>query len=257
MQDFSSMRSRLEPHLPHLRLYARALAGSQHAGDALVRTLLSALVDQPGALSARAEPRLQLFQLFHSCHDPDHPGFCGHAGTSLPHPGRQALLLSVVEGFTLAQTAKILSETEAEVAQAIATARTEIAEMIRSRILIVEDEPLIAMHLEHLMEDMGHSVVAIAASRDEAVIAAQTHAPDLLLVDIQLLDGSSGIDAANSIVAQFDIPVIFITAFPERLLTGEPPEPAFLVTKPFDPDAVIATVGQALLARLPEFASAT
>ncbi len=257
MQDFSSMRSQLEPHLPHLRLYARALSGSQHAGDALVRSLLAALVVQPGALSGEADPRLQLFQLFHACHDPAHPGFCGHAGMALPHPDRQALLLTVVEGFNLSQTAQILDQTEHRVELAIDSARTAIADMMRSRILIIEDEPLIAMHLEQLMEDMGHSVVAIAATRDQAVIAAEAHSPDLLLVDIQLADGSSGVDAANAIVALLDIPVIFITAFPERLLTGEPPEPAFLVTKPFDPDAVVATVGQALLARLPEFALAT
>lgn len=70
--------------------------------------------------------------------------------------------------------------------------------------------------------------------------------PELVLADIQLADGSSGIDAVNRILATKNLPVIFITAFPERLLTGERTEPTFLITKPFLPDMVKALVSQAL-----------
>lgn len=244
MPDALSMRDQIVPHLPHLRRYARALTGSQHSGDDLVRGLLQTLADTPGALSPDGNPRLELFRLF-------------HAGSSLPHPDRQALLLTAVEGFGAAQAAQILGQTELQVEQAVIDARAAIADMIRSRVLIIEDEPMIALHLEQMMEDVGHSVVAIAATARQAVSAAQAQAPDLLLVDIQLADGSSGIEAVASILANIDIPVIFITAFPERLLTGQPLEPAFVVNKPFDPDAVLATVAQALLARLPGFAPAT
>lgn len=68
----------------------------------------------------------------------------------------------------------------------------------------------------------------------------------MVLADIQLADGSSGIDAVNDILAASAIPVIFITAFPEHLLTGERPEPTFLVTKPFDENMVKALISQAL-----------
>ena len=70
--------------------------------------------------------------------------------------------------------------------------------------------------------------------------------PKMILADIQLADGSSGIDAVNDILSTEALPVIFITAFPERLLTGERPEPTFLVTKPFNPDMVKALISQAL-----------
>ena len=70
--------------------------------------------------------------------------------------------------------------------------------------------------------------------------------PGLVLADIQLADGSSGLDAVNEILTEIEVPVIFITAFPERLLTGEKPEPAFLITKPFRPEAVKAAISQAL-----------
>jgi len=70
--------------------------------------------------------------------------------------------------------------------------------------------------------------------------------PGLVLADVQLADGSSGIDAVSDILGEFDVPVIFITAFPERLLTGERPEPTYLISKPFQPENVKAAISQAL-----------
>ena len=75
---------------------------------------------------------------------------------------------------------------------------------------------------------------------------AQQFKPGLVLADVRLADGSNGMDAASDILRSFDIPVIFITAFPEHLLTGERPEPAFMITKPFKEEAVKALIGQAL-----------
>ena len=243
-----TIRSEIEALLPQLRLYARALAGSQETGDTLVRALLEALLKDPESLGREHLSRQQLFRLFHAVHDPD---------AALPHAGRQALLLTAVVGFTTEQAAQILDQDEPQVQRSIAQACAAIGEMIRSRILIVEDEPLIAMHLQLLMEDMGHEVVAVAVSHDEAVQAASEHEIDLLLSDIQLANGSSGIDAAKVIVAQHRMPVIFITAFPDQLMTGEAPEPAFVIVKPFDKDAVGTMVSQALLALLPDFSPNT
>jgi CheY-like chemotaxis protein len=67
-----------------------------------------------------------------------------------------------------------------------------------------------------------------------------------VLADIQLADGSSGLDAVNEILSTIDVPVIFITAYPERLLTGDRPEPTYLVTKPFQESTVRAAISQAL-----------
>jgi len=113
-------------------------------------------------------------------------------------------------------------------------------------VLIIEDEPIIALDLTRLVRDMGHIVAGAAATRSEAVRLAEEIRPGLLLADIRLADGTSGMDAAVEIRRQHNVPVIFITAFPEYLLTGERPEPAFLITKPFREDAVKALVGQAL-----------
>ena len=159
---------------------------------------------------------------------------------------RQAFLLTALEGFTPSEAAQILDADFDEVEQLIAEAQAEIDAELATDVLIIEDEPVIAADIEALVKELGHRVTDIAATRTEAVDAVARKTPGLVLADIQLADGSSGIDAVKDILARFDVPVIFITAFPERLLTGERPEPTFLITKPFQPETVKAAIGQAL-----------
>jgi CheY-like chemotaxis protein len=151
-----------------------------------------------------------------------------------------------VEEFSTPEIADILGRSEADVAALVDQAGREIAEQVATDVLIIEDEPLIAMDIEGVVESLGHRVNGIARTHAEALSAAERKAPGLVLADIQLADGSSGIDAVNEMLTRFSVPVIFITAFPERLLTGERPEPAFLITKPFQPETVKAVISQAL-----------
>jgi CheY-like chemotaxis protein len=116
---------------------------------------------------------------------------------------------------------------------------------VASKVAIIEDEPLIAMDLENLVESLGHQVVGLARTKAEAVALARSARPGLL-ADIRLADGASGLDAVNEILETFGVPVIFITAYPETLLTGQRPEPAFLISKPFRAEMVKAIVSQAL-----------
>ena len=103
------------------------------------------------------------------------------------------------------------------------------------------------MDITAIVEGMGHQVTGNARTHTEAVAMAAADRPDLILADIQLADNSSGVEAVNEILAQFgDIPVIFITAFPERLLTGDRPEPAFLINKPYTEEQVRSAVSQAM-----------
>ena len=122
----------------------------------------------------------------------------------------------------------------------------ELAAEIATDVLIIEDETFIALDLEGLAESLGHRVVGIARTHAEAVTIAKPKKPGLILADIQLADGSSGLDAVNELLDEFEVPVIFITAYPERFLTGQRPEPAFLIAKPFQPATVSAVVSQAL-----------
>jgi DNA-directed RNA polymerase specialized sigma24 family protein/ActR/RegA family two-component response regulator len=246
----------ITPHLPSLRRYARALSGSQESGDAYVIALLEALVENPTMFPSVIPPKIGLYRLFSTLWNsvdtnafPDAPEK-SHALRSLqsltPLP-RQAFLLLSVEGFEPEEIAEILKTNIAEVAALIACADDEIANRLPpAQILIIEDEPLTASHLEDLVSGLGHSVIGIARTHKEASALAQERQPELILSDIQLADGSSGIAAVNEMLASFDAPVIFVTGHPEMLLTGTKPEPTFLVAKPFNADTVKAVIGQAL-----------
>jgi CheY-like chemotaxis protein len=248
----------LAPHIPLLRRYARALTGSQRSGDAYVAAALQTLIEDRGAFDMSLPPRVALYRVFHAIWDSAHidpPAVEGGSSLAakaqerlraLTPLSRQALLLTTVEGFTTDETARIIGLPWAEVTALVAEARAEIERQTRARVLIIEDETLIAIDLSDIVAKLGHEVVATADTASKAIAAAAQHKPDLVLADIQLADGSSGIDAVNEILHRVAVPVIFITAFPDRLLTGERPEPTFLITKPYLEETVQAAVSQAL-----------
>lgn len=242
------LKAEIAPQLPFLRRYARALTGSQMLGDQAVRDLLEALVAAPEQFDRAAEPRAELFRLFHRLWRGRADGSpAGGLIGELSLHTREALLLTVIEAFTVEQTAVILASSAASISAEIEAARGAIAEGLYSKVLIIEDETIIALDIKSIVESLGHNVSGIARTRSEATVMAAELRPELILADISLADGSSGIGAVNDIMVLDDLPVIFITAFPERLLTGERPEPTYLITKPFSPETVAATIGQALL----------
>lgn len=247
-----SLRDTIGAELPFLRRYARAITGSQSMGDAAVRETLEALLEAPEELRSDRPVRTELYRIFHKIWTADNlspvelPSRTGVVA-QLPVATRQALLLTAVEGFSSSEVAEILGSDSDDVNSRVAGARDAIADALAARVLIIEDESIIAMHLKSIVERLGHETIAIVRTRDEAVRVATDTQPELVLADISLADGSSGIDAVKDILAEQSVPVIFITAFPERLLTGERPEPTYLITKPFEPETVTATIGQALL----------
>jgi CheY-like chemotaxis protein len=243
-------------HLPYLRRYARALTGSQMAGDAYVAATLETLVSEPETIGSVGNVKVELFQVFTRIWNSlsvngrseqiqrDLPAEV-RIGQITPLP-RQAFLLSCLEGFSEEEVSAILAVSTDQVRELVDEAGRELAADMATDILIIEDEPLIAMDLEALVEGLGHNVTGVARTRTEAVKLAATKRPGLILADIQLADGSSGLDAVNDLLKAFEVPVIFITAYPERFLTGERPEPAFLIAKPFQPANVSAVISQAL-----------
>ena len=250
---------RLAPHLPYVRRYARALTGDQATGDRYVRVALEALAAGERVLEAHLTPRVALYHVFHTIwcstgaqlEDERDGGIDESRGAAdrlmrIAPRSRQAFLLTALEGFTPTEAAQILGARVDEVESLIAEAQAEIESELATDVLIIEDEPVIAADIEALVRELGHRVLDMASTRTEAVAAVAQKAPGLVLADIQLADGSSGVDAVKDILQRFDVPVIFITAFPERLLTGERPEPTFLITKPFQPETVKAAIGQAL-----------
>lgn len=256
-----SLGQQLAPHLPFLRRYARALTGSQSHGDHYVRAALEAIVAAPGEFPRDVDPRLGLYRTFQLIwasangeQDGDRDMVSGGDDESIARArlarmtplSRQALLLTAMEGFTPEDAAYLIDVGPNDVESLVDDALAEIEQQTRARVLIIEDEPIIAMDIESIVRDLGHEVTGVAVTRDEAVALAMEDRPGLVLADIQLADDSSGIDAVKDILVQFAVPVIFITAFPERLLTGERPEPTFLITKPFQRSTVKAAIAQAL-----------
>jgi DNA-directed RNA polymerase specialized sigma24 family protein len=250
-----SLVEQLGPHLPYLRRYARALTGNQKSGDAYVKAALQALAAGEAELE-ELPPKVALYKLFQVIWGatgaklesaPEQTGDAiAQRVMRIPPRHRQAFLLTALEGFTIDEAGQILDENTEGVRNLIARAQRDIEAELATEVLIIEDEPVIAADIEALVLDLGHRVSAVATTRTEALAAVRARRPGIVLADIQLADGSSGIDAVNDILKGMDVPVIFITAFPERLLTGEKPEPAFLITKPFQPETVKAAIGQAL-----------
>jgi DNA-directed RNA polymerase specialized sigma24 family protein/CheY-like chemotaxis protein len=243
-------------HLPFLRRYARALTGSQSSGDAYVAAVLEAILEDATNLPDGEDARVALYRTFTKIWNSvpvngtaelveDQLPAEARLGKLTPLP-RQAFLLISLEGFNEDDAARILDVDVAALRKMLDDAGQELAGEIATDVLIIEDEPLIAMDIEGLVERLGHNVLGVARTHKEAVRLAGDRRPGMILADIQLADGSSGLDAVNELLQTFNVPVIFITAYPERFLTGERPEPAFLIPKPYQPATVSAVISQAL-----------
>jgi DNA-directed RNA polymerase specialized sigma24 family protein/CheY-like chemotaxis protein len=255
-----SIGAEVAAHLPFLRRYARALTGSQSTGDAFVKaTLEAALADRDLADSLKGG-RVPLYAAFNKlwssaylevgADDSDAGGLHETAAQDqlkrITPLNRQALLLTTVEDFTETEAAQIMDVDEDGIGKLVQEAIEEIDRENSTSVLIIEDEPLISMQLEDLVRSLGHEICGTAATRRQAQNAVAEKMPGLVLADIQLADGSSGLDAVDDILSMGSVPVIFITAYPERLLTGDRPEPTYLITKPFQESTVRAAISQAL-----------
>ncbi|NNK15921.1 MAG: response regulator [Sulfitobacter sp.] len=246
----------LGANIPYLRRFSRAMTGSQQSGDTFAAATLEAILADRSILDGH-DVKTGLFKVLYgiwaSAGAPVDDGESGARAkaqrrlASLTNNSREALLLHTIEGFSFDEVAQIIGVQQAEAEDLISIARREMADSTAGSVMIIEDEAIIAMDIESIVAEIGHRVTGIARTRDEAIALARADAPDLILADIQLADNSSGIDAVNDILQELGVrPVIFITAFPERLLTGDKPEPAFLISKPYSVDQVESSVSQAM-----------
>jgi DNA-directed RNA polymerase specialized sigma24 family protein len=251
-----SVSDQLGANIPYLRRFARAMTGSQQTGDTFASAALEAILVDRSVLDGY-DVKTGLFKVLYGIWasagapvDEEEHGARAKAQqrlAGLTNNSREALLLHTIEGFSFGEVAEIIGVTQPEVEELVSIARREMADRATGSVMIIEDEAIIAMDIEAIVADMGHRVTGIARTRDEAFDLAGKDMPDLILADIQLADNSSGIDAVNDILkAMGTRPVIFITAFPERLLTGDKPEPAFLISKPYSVDQVVSSVSQAM-----------
>ncbi len=249
------------PEIPYLRRHARLLSGSKEVGDEYVRLCLELVMAEPERMTGD-DLRVQLFQAFHSVwsvinpSEPEPETETNESTTqeerieqglaALAPTERRVLLLVAVEDFSYEAAAKILGLDTEAVRRHFTKARRDLDKQVTCTVLIIEDEALIAMELSRIVQEMGLTVIGTASRQDDALEAVERERPGLVLADIQLQDNGSGIVAAHGILQQLNVPIVFVTGYPDRLLTGEGFEPAFIVTKPFREDALKATIAQAL-----------
>ena len=255
----ADLQEKILLNLPYLRRYARMLTGSQERGDNYVAACLEAIVEEPSSMYDAPDPRLELFRQFHqiwSMVDSALPedktmgqnleARVKKSLATLPSKERQALLLVSVEGFTVDQTGYILGQSERDVHDLLRQAQLDVSQRAMANILIIEDDAIIALNNAEIVREMGHNVIGTAARQAEALALAEKTSPDLILADIQLAEGDNGITTVQEILQSTEVPVIFVTGFPERLLTGKTLEPAFVITKPFEPDTLKTAIAHAL-----------
>lgn len=255
----NGLREEAAATLPYLRRYARALTGSQPLGDQWVRMCVEVLLQQPELLSSKTTTSADIFTIFHKLQLPfnalepessteatDAPARLKTHLTDIPQRQRQVLLLTVLEGFSIGEVADILEISIDEAEADLKAARDELERVASVRVLVIEDEAVIALDVAKIVRDAGHQVVGIAPTEKAAIDLARKHLPHLVLADIQLRDGDSGIAAVREILKAVSAPVIFVTGFPERLLTGHGLEPAFIITKPFNPEVLKTAMAHAL-----------
>ena len=225
--------------LPYARRYARALTGSQQHGDALVAEALRGVL---AATPPAGEHALRV-AMYGAISD---AAPYEDAGQEMNSVQRKLLLLTALEELPLTDAAAALRLQVDAAEHELRVARDRLRAGAAARVLIIEDEPIIALDIQELVERCGHSVVGIAATEQEAVEIARRDPPTLVLADINLGVGGDGATAVARILKDISVPVIFVTAYPERLLTGDVTEPAFVITKPFDPTTLAVATYQAV-----------
>ena len=241
-----SHRSELIRALPYARRYARALTGSQPRGDLLVAESLRELVTQQGGRSSARHDLYRVISIKAAALEKNAP-----QNHTLPLSQRELLLLTALEGLPSNQAAEILGIDPKAAVQQIDDAYKTIRSVSQTAILIIEDEPIIAMDIEDLVIRCGHTVAGIAHTQADAIALAKETKPGLILADINLGNGGNGMDAVAEIMRTMSVPVIFVTAYPECLLTGNTIEPAFVITKPFDPLMLAVATYQAITGGVP------
>jgi DNA-directed RNA polymerase specialized sigma24 family protein len=226
--------------VPSIRRYARLLIGSAQTADSYAQTCLERLVlTRPPSLT---DLRRHMFHTLHCsvCDDeialdtttteankPLERGFL-----SLPVAQRAAVLLHEIEHFTLAETALILRRSVEAVREDVTAGRAALHTDLRA-VFIIEDDWMIAEHLGLIAAEIGLRVCGTASERNEALAGVALYRPSLVLSDVDLGGGRvGGLALSDEIQQRFDVPVIFITGYPERVQFHA--KGALVVTKPVD-----------------------
>jgi CheY-like chemotaxis protein len=235
-----------------LRQFCRLLLADWLFGDEIARIAASNLPVQGPISEMRVRAFRGMLKLWREAYEsqvPPRPFTDASLLTSLgpPPPDEQtALLLFDVMEFDAAEVEAILGPVTAPAMQLVMDGRAQYADKADGAVVIVEDEPAIAFDLQLIVEGLGASVAAMAANAEDGVKLILKHKPKTVLLDYNLDGGGTGIDVFNNIREDHDCTVVFVTAFPRELLTGEGAEPDIVITKPYSELCMRAVIAHAL-----------
>lgn len=116
------------------------------------------------------------------------------------------------------------------------------------RILVVEDEHIVAMGIKKMLKNLGYTVTGVASSGKDAISKAESTFPDVVLMDIMLKGDMDGVEAAKEIRERFDVPVVYLTAYSDNkiLERAKKTEPFGYIVKPFDEKDLHSSIEVAL-----------
>lgn len=241
-------------HTATVRQFARAIFADRLIGDELTRLALAKVnIDPNGStdsLSDLLHAFLHTWRMASSGKPTEKSLFSDEALlAALPEPpgdDRLMLLLVDVLSFSPETAAKIISLNDKDPYKALEMGRQIVSLPRKARAIIIEDEPLIAADLREIMSSMGIEVVGEANTADKAVSLSKREKPNIILADYNLVGMKTGADAVMEIQDMNNCPVVFITGYPEQVLTGEDVEPDFVIAKPYRIESVKAAVAHCL-----------
>ncbi|MGA9187445.1 MAG: response regulator [Methanosarcina sp.] len=120
--------------------------------------------------------------------------------------------------------------------------------MAEGRILIVEDEHIVAMGIKKMLKSLGYTVTGVASSGEDAISKTESTFPDVVLMDIMLKGDMDGVEAAREIRERFDVPIVYLTAYSDNniLERAKITEPFGYIIKPFDEKDLYSSIEIAL-----------
>ncbi len=120
--------------------------------------------------------------------------------------------------------------------------------MADGRILVVEDEHIVAMGIKKMLKSLGYQVTGIASTGEDAINKAESTFPDLVLMDIMLKGDLDGIEAAGEIIKRFDLPVVYLSAYSDSKLLDRAKQtgPSGYIVKPFEEKDLHSSIEMAL-----------
>jgi DNA-directed RNA polymerase specialized sigma24 family protein/CheY-like chemotaxis protein len=258
MQVFAS---HLFDHLPYLRRYARALTGTAQRGDELVLRSLETAMLAPERFGLTRNARIPLYALV-NLHFDEAGGGQGQplpspypverALAALPEGERRAYLLIALEGLSPAEAAAVLNEpAEGEIAIRFGHARERVRQAMVQKVLVVEDDSLLAADLENCVTSLGHEVCGTAVSEQAAIEIADRHEPTLALLDVCLADGSSGIEVAKRLRRRGVARTIFVTGFADEAENRDALHLGPIVSKPYTVETLDEAIQRAIFMPTP------